>query len=183
MALRDTDTLTVETGADLTPSLPDPTAVPGRTHDLTNTGAASAVWGSTGATPFQVDGVAVATLSVARGATARVQSDGTRWVLIRPVGSRPSFAGTAVTDGSGNAVFTFPAGLFPAAPVVVQGLQVAAANDVIESRVTALTATSCTVNVRRSPVVTVLAVSVLGAPAALSGATVHLLATPAGSAT
>lgn len=181
MALRNTNALIIETGADLTPSLPDPATVSGRTHDLTNTGTASAVWGSTGATPFQVDGVPVASLTVPRGAVARVQSNGTRWVLIRPVGSRAAFAGTAVSDGSGNAVFTFPAGLFPAAPVVTATYQGTASNQPVDFRVTALTATSCTVNVRQSPVLVVLSLSVLGVSAPLSGATIHLLATPAGS--
>lgn len=181
MTLWNTDSQTIET-ATAAESLPDPTTVGGRAHDLTNTGTVTAVWSSTGATPFQVDGVNVATVSVPRGGVMRVQSDGTHWVQIRPFGSRASFAGTAVTNGSGDAVFTFPAGLFPAAPIVVAGIQAAGSNNPIDYRVTALTATSCTVNVRQSPVVVVLSVSVVGASSPLAGATVHLLATPAGSA-
>jgi len=181
MATYDTDSLALEVGA--SPNvLPNPTTVAGRTHDLTNTSLSAAVWTSSGpASPFTVDGVAAASLSVPTGSSRRVQSDGATWVLIRPAGSRPSFAGTAVTDGSGNAVFTFPAGLFPAAPVVVAGMQAAASNNPIDYRVTAVTATSCTVNVRQSPIVVVLSVSVVGASAPLAGATVHLLATPSGA--
>lgn len=181
MTLQDTTSYYILT-AETAPSLPDPTTVSGLTHALASTGSSTATWGSTGATPFLVNGVAVASLTVPRGGVARVQSDGTHWVLIRDLGSRPSFAGTAVTNGSGDAVFTFPAGLFPSAPVAVAGMQAAGSNNPIDYRITALTATSCTVNVRQSPVVVVLSVSVVGASAPLAGATVHLLATPAGSA-
>lgn len=180
MPLHDTDSLIVET-VTAAETLPDPTTVSGRTHDLTNTSAVTAVWGSTGATPFQVDGVAVATLSVPRGGTARVQSDGVRWVFIRPVGSRPGFAATAVTNGSGDAVFTFPAGLFPAAPVAAAAIQAADSQNPIDYRITGLTATGCTVRCRQSPIVVVLSLSVVGASAPIAGVTVHLVATPAGA--
>lgn len=180
MALRDTDSLIIET-ATATETLPDPVATSGRCHDLSNTGVSPAVWGSTGATPFQVDGVPVATLTVPAGARARVQSDGTRWVLVRDIGTRPSFADTAVTNASGDAVFSFPAGLFPVAPVVAASYQGAVSNQPVDFRITAVSATSCTVNVRQSPVLVVLSLSVLGVSAPLAGATVHLLATPAGA--
>lgn len=182
MALHDTDGLIVETGPDLTPSLPDPASVPGRSHDLTNTASSSAVWGSVGALPFSVDGVGLATLTVPRGSSLRVQSDGTRWVHIRQSGSRASFAGTAVTDAGGNAVFTFPAGLFPVAPVAEASVQAAASSNPIDYRVTALSATGATVHVRQSPTLVVLSLSVLGVSAPLAGVTVHLAATPPGTA-
>lgn len=96
-------------------------------------------------------------------------------------GVRPHFAGTAVTNGSGDAVFTFPAGLFPAAPTVALAIQAADSQNPIDYRVTALSATSCTVRCRQSPIVVVLSLSVVGASAPIAGVTVHLLATPAGS--
>lgn len=180
MVLRDTDSLVLET-ATATESLPDPATVSVRTHDLTNTGSVTAVWGSTGATPFQVDGVNVATLSVPRGGTARVQSDGTHWVLIRPVGSRPGYAATATSDASGNATFSFAAGLFPAAPVVTAAIQFAAGSNPIDYRIVSISSTSCTINVRQSPTLVVLSLSVLGVAAPLAGVTVHLHATPSGT--
>lgn len=178
MSLHDTDALSIET-ATAAESLPDPTTVGGRAHDLTNTGTVTAVWSSTGATPFQVDGVNVATVSVPRGGVMRVQSDGTHWVQIRPFGSRASFAGTAVTDGSGIATFSFTAGLFPAAPVVAATVQSATGTNGHFCEVSAVTATSCTVQVwqGRSIVIGLQTTITSG-----SGITVHLIATPAGSA-
>lgn len=176
MTLHDTDALIVE-AATTTESLPDPTTVAGRTHDLTNTHTAAVTWSSTGATPFSIDGVPVASLVIPAGRARRVQSDGTRWV-VAPSAARRVFAGTAVSDASGNATFTFtPA--FAAAPVVSVGLATTNTN-VTEARVTALTGSSCTVNVRQSPGVVILGISVLQVPQALSGATVHLLAIEAG---
>lgn len=100
--------------------------------------------------------------------------------LARP-GLRPAFAGTAVTNGSGDAVFTFPAGLFPSAPVAAAAIQAADSQNPIDFRITALTATSCTVRCRQSPIVVVLSVSVVGASSPIAGVTVHLIATPAGT--
>ena len=178
MTLHDTDSLTIETSGDPTPSLPDPVPVNGRTHELANTGVSAAVWGSVGATPFQVDGAAVASLTVPRGGSARVQSDGTRWVMIRAAGTRRIFAGKVTSDGSGNATFTFTPP-FPTIPVVSPAIETTNAN-VTEARITALSASSCTVNVRQSPGVVILGISVLQVPQPLSGATVHLTATEAG---
>ncbi|MFC8466002.1 hypothetical protein [Streptomyces sp. NPDC057250] len=176
MSLHDTDALILEAST-AAESLPDPTTVAGRTHDLTNTGTVSAVWSSVGATPFSVDGVPAATLTVLAGRARRVQSDGTRWV-VAPTAARRVYAATAVSDASGNATFTFtPA--FPAAPVVSVGLATTNTN-ATEARVTALSASSCTVNVRQSPGVVVLGISVLQVPQPLTGATVHLLAIEAG---
>lgn len=173
MPLHNTDALTIET-ATAAESLPDPTGVAGRTHDLTNTGTATAVWTSSGpGSPFTVDGVPAASLSVLRGRTRRVQSDGATWV-VAPTAARRVFAGTVASDGAGNATFTFsPA--FPVAPVVSVGLQTTNTN-ATEARVTALSASSCTVNVRQSPGIVLLGISVLQVPQALAGATVHLLA-------
>lgn len=86
MSLRDSDALAIETDIAAN-SLPDPTTVANRTHDLTNTGSATCVWSSTGATPFTENAVNVTTISVPRGAVKRVQSDGVHWVVITPVSS------------------------------------------------------------------------------------------------
>lgn len=177
--LRPTDALVIETdGSDLTPSLPDPTTVGGRTHDLSNTATSTTVWSSTGATPFTEAGANVATISVAAGSAKRVQSNGTRWAVIPAPGTRRVFSGKATSDGSGNAVFTFTPP-FPSVPVVAQAVETATTN-VTEARITALTASSCTVNVRQSPGVVILGISVLQVPQPLVGATVHLTASEAG---
>lgn len=179
MSIHDTDAYIVET-ASAAESLPDPTLWNGRTHLLVNTGTVTAVWSSVGATPFQQGGVNVATVSLTRGQALQVQSDGTRWVA-KSSGMRPFFAGTAVSDASGNAVFAMPAGLFAAAPVVGLAIQFAAGSNPIDFRVVALSATSCTVNVRQSPTLVVLSLSVLGVAAPLAGVTVHAIMTPAGA--
>lgn len=176
MALHNTEALVIETGG-AAESLPDPTTVNGRTHILVNTGFATVVWSSTGATPFLVDGVAAATLSLARGTTRTLQSDGTRWA-VQPTAARRVFAGKGVSDAAGNTVFTFTPP-FAVAPVVSVGLETTNAN-ATEARVTALSASSCTVNTRQSPGVVILGISVLQVPQPLAGATVHLLAIEAG---
>lgn len=177
MPLHNTDALILETD-DPTPTLPDPTTVSGRTHDLTNPNASAVAWGSTGATPFQVDGAAVATLTVPRGSTLRVQSDGTRWVLLRPFGSRRFVSVKGATDASGNVTFTFNPP-FATTPVVVNAVETSTA-DGTETRITAASASSVTFNARRSPAVTVLGISVLSAPQPAVGFVVHALAVEAG---
>jgi hypothetical protein len=172
MVLHNTDSLVVET-ATATESLPDPATVPGRTHIVTNTALVAATWSSSGAggTPFTVDGLNVATLSVPAGRLRQLQSDGTRWI-VAPTASRRVFSSSGVSDASGNVTFTFtPA--FSVVPNVVQGVQTAV-TDVTEARITALTTSSCTVNVRRAPSVVILGISVLQVPQPLVGATVHL---------
>jgi hypothetical protein len=179
MALRSTDSLIIEVDAgDLTPSLPDPATVSGRTHDLTSTATSAAVWGSTGATPFQVDGVNVASLTVPRGSVQRVQSDGVRWVAIKPAGVRRVVAAKGVTDSSGNVTFNFsPA--FATVPVVAHSLE-SSSTSTTEARITAVSASSVTFNARGSAIVVVLSINVLGAPVPLAGATIHMLAIEAG---
>ncbi|MCM1964837.1 hypothetical protein [Streptomyces sp. G1] len=179
MSLHDTDALIVE-AATATESLPDPTTVSGRTHVLTNTGAVTAVWSSVGATPFtDAGGANVATLSVLPGNSVQVQSDGTRWVVKSPSSvARRIFAGTGVSDGSGNVTFTFTPP-FPSSPVVTHAVQTAI-TDVTECRISALSASSVTFNVRRSPAVVILGISVLQVPVPASGVTVHCEAVLAG---
>lgn len=181
MSLHDTDAYTVE-AATAAESLPDPTTTNGRTHLLVNTGTATAVWSSVGATPFQQGGVNVATVSLARGQALQVQSDGTRWVA-KSSGSRAFYANTGVTDAAGNVTFAFPAGLFAAAPVVNVAFQGAASASPVDYRITAVSATSVTINVRQSlaTVVALIGLTILAASVPLAGAIVHVIATPAGA--
>lgn len=171
--------LVIGGSGDTTPSLPDPTTVAGRTHLVVNEQTVSGIWTSTGATPFKVNGLNVASLTIPAGGSVNVQSDGVRWVVpASTVAARRVFAGNGVSDASGNVVFTFsPA--FAAVPVVAQAIQTTNSN-ATEARVTALSASSCTVNVRQSPGVVILGISVLQVPQPLVGATVNLVAFEAG---
>lgn len=78
---------------------------------------------------------------------------------------RHSFAGTAVSDVNGNAVFNFVPP-FPAVPVVEATSEAAVAG---QCRIVALTAGACTVLVATGAVST-----------PVQGATVHLFATEPG---
>lgn len=177
MPLHDSDSLVLET-ATAAESLPDPATVAGRTHDLTNTGTAACTWSSTGVTPFTENGTNVATVSVGRGQTKRVQSDGARWIVL-PLGTaRRIFSGKGVTDGSGNVTFNFSPS-FSAAPVITHAVE-SAITDLTECRVSAISSSSVTFNVRRSPSVVILGISVLQIPIAASGVTVHCEAVEAG---
>src|SRR5688572_1728414 len=169
MPLHDTETLILET-ATVAESLPDPTTVNGRMHLLAHTPPSSVVWSSVGATPFTVDGVADATLTVLRGTLRILQSDGVRWV-VQPTAARRVFAAKGVSDGAGNTVFTFTPP-FASIPVVSVGLETTNTN-ATEARITALSTSSCTVNTRQSPGVVILGISVLQVPQPLAGATVH----------
>ncbi|MFI0827293.1 hypothetical protein ACH4Q7_22875 [Streptomyces roseolus] len=82
---------------------------------------------------------------------------------------------TAVTDSSGNAVFTWPAGAFSAPPVVTVGIQGTSAFR--SHAIRANTATSTTVNVLASAGVTLLGIGVLAVGTPAAGITVHALAT------
>lgn len=163
-------------------ALPDPVALNGRTHLLVNSSSATATWSSLGATPFQQGGVNVATVALGRGQALQVQSDGARWVA-RSSGMRPMYAGTAVSDAAGNAVFTIPTGTFTAAPVVSLAFEGAAGNAPVDYRITARTATSITVNVRQAAAIAValLGLTILVASAPIAGAVIHAVATPAGT--
>lgn len=78
---------------------------------------------------------------------------------------------TAVTDGAGNAVFTWPAGTFTAPPVVTVALQAGAGFR--SATVTANSAASTTVHVLGAPVVSLLGIQILAASVPASGVTVH----------
>jgi len=176
MTLYDTTAYYILT-SDAGPSLPDPSTVSGRTHALINVGPATAVWTSVGATPFMQYAVAMANVSVPRAAVLLLYSNGTHWIVTRVATDRRIFSAKAVTDASGNAVFTFSPP-FASAPVVTQSLQTTNTN-ATEARVTALTTTGCTIQARQSPGVVILGISVLQVPQALVGATVHLIAVDA----
>lgn len=92
-----------------------------------------------------------------------------------------SFRATGVTDGSGNATFNLTPAAFASAPVVTAIIQAAGSNNPIDYRITAVTATSVTVNVRQSSVLIILSLSVLGVSSPLAGVTVHMHAMPSGS--
>lgn len=92
--------------------------------------------------------------------------------------SRPFYASSGVTDGSGNVTFTFTTA-FATTPKVSHSVETAIA-DVVECRISAISTTAVTFNVRRSPSVTILGFSVLETPVAASGVTVHVHATVAG---
>jgi hypothetical protein len=92
--------------------------------------------------------------------------------------SRSFWAGTGVTDVSGNVTFTFPTP-FASVPVVAHSLQTTL-DDTTECKVTSVSATSVTYNARRSPAVTLLGISILSAPQAAVGVTVNVIATVAG---
>lgn len=180
MSLRDTTAEVVR--SDVAFSLPDPTTVAGREHVLVNSSTAAIVVSSTGATPFSTGGLNTATISLTPGQHIVYQSDGVRWTA-RSSGGRPFFAATGTTDASGNVTFTFPAGLFAAAPVIDLAFQGAANASPVDYRITALSATSCTVNVRQSlaTVIALLGLTLLAASLPLSGAIIHCIATPSGS--
>lgn len=128
--------------------------------------------GATGATGAQgIPGPAGAT-----GATGPAGATGATGPAGGP--GRRVFAGTGVTDGAGNITFTFtPA--FAAAPVVAHAVQTAI-TDVTECRVSAISAASVTFNVRRSPAIVLLGISVLQVPVPAAGVTVHCHAVAAG---
>lgn len=179
MALVDTDALIVEQAVAF--SLPDPTTVTGRKHNLSNTANASIVVSSTGVTPFATGGVNTATITLTAGQSVVYQSDGVRWTARSGTGTRKFYAATAVTDAAGNAVFNMTAAGFAVAPVVDSEIQFPASQNPIDHRITALTATSCTINCKQSPTLIVLSLSVLGVAANIAGVTVHAIFTEAGA--
>jgi hypothetical protein len=182
VSLHDTDALVIET-AGAAESLPDPVALAGRTHRLSNTGAAPAVWSAPGAAPFtDALGQNVSSLTVPAGSAVQLQSDGVRWVVKGDAAAsgRRVFAGSGVSDGSGNVTFNFTPP-FAAVPVVTNAVQ-SGSSDLTECRISALSAASVTFNVRRSPGVVVVGISVLQVPQPAPGVTVHCVATSAGQA-
>lgn len=91
-----------------------------------------------------------------------------------PANTTPrEFSGSGVTDAGGNVTFNFvPA--FPVAPNPVAQIGPSADTALVEARVTAVSAAACTLNVRRSPSVVILGISVLQFPQNAPGVTVQL---------
>ncbi|MFJ3249063.1 hypothetical protein [Streptomyces sp. NPDC086782] len=78
---------------------------------------------------------------------------------------------TGVTDGSGNVVFTWPAGAFSAPPVVTVSVQ---GGDAFRSaRIASNSATQTTASVLAAAGVTLLGLGVLAVGAPAAGVTVH----------
>lgn len=120
----------------------------------------------------------VAPAAAVAGAQALVRDPATGDVQVQAAGASKRFAGTAVTDAAGNAVFNMAAAAFAAAPIVAATVQAAAGNQFFDIRVTALTAASCTVNLKATTAVNValLGLTILATPAAVAGVTIHLVA-------
>jgi hypothetical protein len=180
MALRNTTALLLLTdGTDMAPSLPDPATTSGRVHWLVNASSGLTTWSSSGLVdPFTENAMNIASVGVAAGQVKYLRSNGTRWTILLTLGSRRVFSDSGVTDGAGNVTFTFTPP-FPTVPVITNVLQTALA-DATEARVTALSTSSVTFNVRRSPAVVILGISVLSASVPAAGVTVHCDATEAG---
>jgi hypothetical protein len=97
----------------------------------------------------------------------------------QPAAPRAVWAAAAVTDGSGVATFTYPAGLFTAAPVAAVEIQGGNGNAKFH-KITSNTPAGCTVQVLQAAGVTLLGIGVLAASVPEAGVTVHLHATTAG---
>lgn len=81
-----------------------------------------------------------------------------------------SFRGSATTDGSGNATFNLTAAAFASAPIVTTGYIDPGTGAGLSMKVTAVSATSCTVQLIRS-------LNTVG----VASATVYIIAMPSGS--
>lgn len=97
-------------------------------------------------------------------------------------GVRRVFSATGVTNASGDVTFNFGTA-FAAAPVVSVAFQGAASQSPVDYRITALSTTSVTINVRQSlaTVIALLGLTLLAASAPLNGATIHVVAVEAGT--
>lgn len=186
MALHDSDNWLIEAST-AAESLPDPALVTGRTHFLHNNFAGAQTWTAPGATPFNVNGVAAANLVIPQGESRQVYAHpvGPDWHVVIPTdgpAATKSFRATGVTDASGNVTFNLiPAG-FTASPVIVASYgPLAASGNPVDVRMTAISATSVSFNVRQAIGVTLLAINVLAVTTNLVGVTVHMIATPAGA--
>jgi len=165
--------------------LPDPAAAEmnGRIYSLSNTAGGAVTITSTGATPFDEGAGPVVSISLAAGQEKIFRSDGVRWILIQasPFGRRV-YAASGTTNASGDVTFNFGTP-FTATPKVTLAFQGAASQSPVDYRITALSTTSCTVNVRQSlaTVIALLGLTLLAASAPLSGATIHIIAVEGGN--
>lgn len=179
MTTYNTDADVIESSVDF--GLVDPTTVAGRAHRLHNNSAANLTVSSTGATPFSSGGVNSATLTLLPGAGVNIYSNGTRWTVASGLG-RQAWAGTGVSNGSGDVVIVFPTA-FVATPVIEATAQAADAVTPIDLRITAVSTTGCTIRARQSSavVVALIGLTVLVATTPLVGLTVHITASQAGA--
>ncbi|MFF3441759.1 hypothetical protein [Streptosporangium sp. NPDC002721] len=92
---------------------------------------------------------------------------------------RRVFAATGTTNALGSVVFTFNPP-FTSVPVISHATQTGA-TDLTECRITSVSVSSVTFNVRRSPSVSILGISVLQVPQPASGVIVHCTAVQAGA--
>lgn len=82
------------------------------------------------------------------------------------------------TDADGNATWVFP-NAYPAVPRVTFAVGPSGDVALVEARITAISATQVTVNVRRSPSVVVLGIALLSFPSNAPGVPVQFIAVPA----
>ena len=166
---------------DLAGTLPDPATVNARTHFVVSSDSGPLVLSATGpALPFLIGGVLAASVTIPRGQMRVLHSNGVTWA-VEGGATRRVVALKGVTNASGvvTLAFTPP---FATVPVVTNAVETAV-TDGTECRITALTASSVTFQARRSPAVTVLGISVLSAPQAAVGFTVHAIAAETGQGT
>lgn len=105
-----------------------------------------------------------------KGATGATGPTGATGATGANGASLTSFRGSATTDASGNATFNMTAAAFSAAPVVTTGYIDPGTGAGLSMKVTAVSATSCTVQLIRS-------LNTVG----VASATVYIIAMPAGS--
>lgn len=100
----------------------------------------------------------------------------------RSVGGRRVFSARGTTNASGDVTFNFGTA-FAALPVVSVAFQGAASQSPVDYRITALSTTSVTINVRQSlaTVIALLGLTLLAASAPLNGATIHVVAVEVGT--
>ena len=97
-------------------------------------------------------------------------------------GGRRVFSARGTTNASGDVTFNFGTA-FAALPVVSVAFQGAASQSPVDYRITALSTTSVTINVRQSlaTVIALLGLTLLAASAPLNGATIHVTAVEVGN--
>lgn len=94
--------------------------------------------------------------------------------------SSDSISAIKTTDANGDATFNIPAGTFTTGVTLQATVQMAASSTALDVRIRSATATQVIVRVTQSAGIniTLLGLTLLGVPAPVSGATVHLTMTP-----
>lgn len=129
--------------------------------------------------------VAIGTVTTgAAGSSASVTNIGTSSAAVLNItiprgntGASPSYYATrATTNAAGQYTWTYPAAL-PSIPAISATVQSATA-DIFDVKVTAVSTTSCTIQLGRTQAVTValLGLTILSVPASVGAQTVHLTA-------